>query len=466
MDCPRLRAFTPPLLVLAALTAFNPQAVRAQASSPVPRAAPSDPAVDAARIAFEALPEADRKAIQDALIWTGDYSGVADGAFGRQTYAAIAAYQLRARQQPSGILTPQARAALVGAAQQARATTGFTLVDDRRTGIRIGIPTKVLAKQDANPSGGSRWQSADGRVTLDTRLAPPEATLQSLYDRNVAIQTPGRVVSYKVLRPDFFVITGETATGKFYTRYSSGMAGLRGFSLGYDKALAPQIDRLVVAIANSFTPFPEQAAPAAVVPAPTADPRGQIKPRAPDLIGTGVVVGRRQVVTTAPVASCREVLVSGLKPRQITGRDSYVLEFAEDLKVEPLKGARGALADGSPVLIVGFVDDGGRPSLAALSGQALNANMLAAPLQPGASGAPVFDMQGALVALVGAVSSERRKIAGVVPAASYPTVPASDITGFVPALAEKGNEPAARKRGAADIVGSVKSALVPITCGP
>ena len=61
-----------------------------------------------------------------------------------------------------------------------------------------------------------------------------------------------------MLRPDFFVVAGETAGGKFYTRYGSGPGGLRGFSIGYDKAVAPQFDRLVVAIANSFTPFPEQ----------------------------------------------------------------------------------------------------------------------------------------------------------------------------------------------------------------
>jgi hypothetical protein len=252
--CPLASAL--PFLMAAILAAFHPQTAGAQAPAP-------DLAVDAARSAFEALPETDRKAVQDALVWTGDYNGVADGTFGRQTYAAIAAYQARLRQQPNGILAPQARAALLGAAQQARSAAGFTLIDDQRTGIRLGVPMKFLPKQSPTPTG-TRWQSADDRITLDTRSAPPDATLQSLYDRNTAIQTPGRVVSYKLLRPDFFVIAGETAGGKFYTRYSAGTEGLRGFSIGYDKALAPQFDRMVVAIANSFTPFPAQAAPAAI----------------------------------------------------------------------------------------------------------------------------------------------------------------------------------------------------------
>lgn len=108
MDYARSRAWALPLVMLAALAAVSPQPVRAQA--------PSDAAMDAARSAYESLAETDRKAIQDALIWTGDYSGVTDGTFGRQTFAAITAYQRRTRQAPNGILTPQARTALLAAA--------------------------------------------------------------------------------------------------------------------------------------------------------------------------------------------------------------------------------------------------------------------------------------------------------------------------------------------------------------
>ena len=120
-----------------------------------------------------------------------------------------------------------------------------------------------MTKREANPNGGSRWQSADGKVTLDTRSLPaPEGGLQALYDRNLAIQTPGRQVTYKAMRPDFFVIAGETATGRFYTRYASSGTAIRGFSIGYDKSLAREVGPLVVAIANSFQPFPPAPPPA------------------------------------------------------------------------------------------------------------------------------------------------------------------------------------------------------------
>ena len=277
-----------------------------------------NPALEAARVPFEALAEADRKAVQEALIWAGFYSGMADGSFGRQTFEAINAYLATQRQPPTGALSAPLQAALIGAGRQARSAAGFASVDDPRSGVRIGVPAKVLPKQDASPGGGSRWQSADGRVTLDTRVAPADATLASLYERNLAIQSPGRVASYKVLRPDFFVIAGETPTGKFYTRYAAGPAGIRGFSLGYDKALAPSVDKLVVAVANSFVPFPDSAAPAATLPAapstatarrsPRHQPARHRPPRQPRvharLIGTGIALSPRQVVTAGPLASC------------------------------------------------------------------------------------------------------------------------------------------------------------------
>ena len=449
------------------------QQAGAQAPAANVRPAPPPAVLDAARLAFEALPEADRRAVQDGLIWTGHYSGVADGAFGRQTFEAVAAFQGGAQKPPTGLLSPAERKALQDQAQMAKAQAGFATVEDPATGVQIGVPKKLLPKQSANPSGGGRWQNAEGTITLDTRTAPPDATLQALFERNVAIQTPGRVVTYKVLRPDFFVIAGETPAGKFYMRYSAGAAGIRGFSIGYDKTLAPQLDRVVVAIAGSFTPFPA-AAPAAVAqnPAPTPQPAPlQAKPPAPRLIGTGLVVGPRQVLTTAPVNACKEVRVLGLKPQQILGRDAQargmaLLEFAEDLKAKPLAAVAAAMAGGAPVLVAAFAEENGSAGLTAVSGVATGANALAAPLQPGASGAPVLDERGALLGLVGPVSPNQRRIAGVMTNASYEVVPAAEIAKAFPALVQGGKEPAAQKLRAADIVTSIRGALAPIACAP
>ena len=44
---------------------------------------------------FNSQSQADREAIQNDLIWTGDYSQILDGIFGNSTFAAIKAYQTR-----------------------------------------------------------------------------------------------------------------------------------------------------------------------------------------------------------------------------------------------------------------------------------------------------------------------------------------------------------------------------------
>ncbi|MGO4573797.1 peptidoglycan-binding protein [Microvirga sp. 2TAF3] len=434
----------------------------------------ADPALDAARAAFEALPEADRKAIQEGLIWSGDYSGVADGTFGRQTYDAIVSLQKNAKKSPTGVLSSVDRSALQASAQRAKDLAGFANVDDPRTGMRIGVPVKLLSKQSDNPSGGSRWQSADDKITLDTRLAPPEATLQSLYDRNVAIQTPGRVVTYKVLRPDFFVITGETPAGKFYTRYASGTAGIRAFSVGYDKSLAPQFDRIVVAIANSFVPFPATSAPAATAqanaPAPAASPASPAPQAAMGggraLIGTGLAVGARQVLTTAPVDRCKDARVRDLTPQQIGGKGPFLLEFAQDLGAKPIALGNNPMTPGARVLIVAYADDGEGNRLTATAGLAEDRPTFTAPLQPGASGAPVLDMHHGLIGLVGPVSADGRKIAGIMPSARYAFVTTSELGKAFPGIGMKDTEPAAQVMSAADLVASMRQAVVPITCGP
>ena len=130
--------------------------------------------------------------------------------------------------------------------------------------MQIGIPQKLLPKRDVTPSGGSRWQSADQKVTLDTSTTPPGGEdLAAIFEKAITVSPNSpRKITYKLLRPDFFVVTGETPTGRFYRRLSAGPQGLRGFSIGYNKALAPSVDKLVIAIAASFEPFPTGAVPA------------------------------------------------------------------------------------------------------------------------------------------------------------------------------------------------------------
>ena len=78
------------------------------ASARTPAAAPSadDAAMAGQKAAFMGLPEATRKAAQEALVWLGLYVGVNDGDFGKHTRDAIIAFQTSLKAPARGDAVP------------------------------------------------------------------------------------------------------------------------------------------------------------------------------------------------------------------------------------------------------------------------------------------------------------------------------------------------------------------------
>ncbi|MCJ2022879.1 serine protease [Methylobacterium sp. J-067] len=421
------------ILALALLAPAGPASAQTRPPPP-PAAKPADPAMDATRAAFEALPEPERKALQDALVWTGDFNGVVSGGFGRRTFEALQAFAARARL--ADPLTAEGRTALRAAGEAARKAARFRVQADPVSGAVVGVPEALLAKRTALPSG-TRWQSADGKVTFETRAYPPEAeTLEGLFERANA-PLNGRKVTYRLQKPDFVVVTAETATGLSYTRYAAGPQGIRGFLIGYDRALAGEVGRLVIAMANAFEPFPA-AAPVAATPAPSPAPA--VAPAR--LVATGLAVAPGRVLAVVP-EGCAGTLArdpSGLALVEVAGAKPAALALAE------------SLADGPVVALAA-----GAEGVAAVPGTVMEGRVTA-PLQPGSAGAPLFGAQGRLAGLVAAYPAAPRLVAGVAPPTSLPVVTAAAIAAF---LAGKGIAlSGAREAGPA----GAAPAIVGLTC--
>ncbi len=460
-------------LAMASLVLATTGAAHAQAPG-----ATQNPQLAAAQSAFDAIPEAERKAIQTDLIWTGHFNGAASGSYGPLTFRAINAVK-GGRGAADGVLNPAERQALAQAARVAREAAGFRLIGDERTGMRIGIPEKVLPKRETTPNGGSRWQSADGKVTLDTSATPPGETLESIFEKATAANpnNPGRKITYKLLRPDFFVVTGETPTGKFYRRQAFGPQGLRGFSIGYDKALAPGVDKLVIAIAASFEPFPTGPMPASpssaiagvVTPPPVVPP--VLRPT--ERHGVAVAVSDRVALTAvAAIDGCRSLRVAGRTARLRLKDD------ASGLALLDLEGGGGtvgpglrseALSEREAVVLLSFGDDAGKRAAMALPGEGVRiaaGPAVFAPLQPGQSGSPVFDRQGRLAGLITANPSDKVLIAGVAPQRAYAYADGAALQGL---LAKAGlSLPAATAGGdlsTGAVVDKAGKATLPVVCG-
>ena len=244
---------TPARLVLALTASILGAGLAPAQTPPAPAAPAADAAFAAQKSAFLALPPATRKAAQDALVWLGFYNGANDGDFGKRTRDAIVAWQRSVKATPDGVLGPTLLQALTAAADKARAEVGFKVVGDPKTGRRIGAPTKLMGKP-----GGARLDFASSA----------DADLAALYAR-LSAETPTRKVAYKAMKPGvFFVVSGQDGAAKFYSRFETSEGAsppVRGFTFSYPAAQASQLDRVAIAVANSFEAFPGQAPASAPV---------------------------------------------------------------------------------------------------------------------------------------------------------------------------------------------------------
>lgn len=462
------------LLALAAPAALAQAPARPAAPPAAPAQPPLDPAQAASKAAYDRLEEAERKAIQNDLIWTGDFNGVAGGEFGRRTYDALLAFERRggAGRVADAILTPPERAALKQEADRARAGVGFAEVTDGATGIRIGMPQAILTQRVA-VENGVVFRRADGQVSLQLQQLPGGLDLPNLFER-MRQDAPGRKVTYRLLRPEWFVVSGDEGARKFYTRVAQGPAGIRAYTFRYPAAEAKAMDRLMVAIANTFEPFPGTAV-AANPSRALAQGAAQVAPGAQPGVASasasalqfgparhalsGVVVAPNRVLTSAAaLRSCAGAAIGG---QPIPA--GAVTEHGEAALIAVPTGGQPALAlaaGASPdrVYTLSFEDAAQRTPLVAAGalepGQPAH---IRAALQIGPGGAPVVDAAGALVALVRESPGPVRMVAGVAPVARYAVI---DAKAVAEALAAARVAPAPRAAGLA----GAAAALVEIRC--
>lgn len=457
-------------------------ALAAVLSSAAAQTPPPEAQLQAARTAFEAMPEAERRAIQDALVWTGDYNGAVDGGFGKRTFDALVKFETRARLKPDGQLDAQERAALEAAAKKARQDLRFAVVTEERSGIRIGVPQRLLDKRTATKTG-TRFSAADGSVLIEAgTVGDASSDLATLFEA-LKTEGPTRRVTYKVLRPEWLVVTGEDKGRRFYTRVSrapdGGPAGLRGFTISYVPELAASLDRIVIAVANSFEPFPGAGVGVAGGPPGSAGPAGQSIPLAASaapvqpITATGVVVAANRIVTTIDLQACAKPSVGG-KPASVRRTDAetgLVLLEAATPAVPVPAWRSDPPQTGEAVVTLSY---GGLPTareLMATPGEILAPSdgraRLLAPLQAGATGGAVVDRSGRIAGLVLPLKTPPRIVAGIVPQASYGLVPAARLASVLesaPAAAKAQAQQPAQTLG--EITGALGPAIVAIGCAP
>lgn len=416
-----------------ALPAWLSLACPISAAPPPPTPAAADPL----KAGFEALPDEQRRALQDALVWTGDFNGAVAGSYGPRTRDALLAHAKRIGLPPEAALTAAARTRLLTAAASARTNVGFATLRDAQAGFAFGLPLALVPVRTSLPDG-TRYAAPDASVVVDTtgRAAGPEALDETL--ARLTRDAPGRHVSYKLAKPDFIVVSGEVGDRKFYSRYAfgtpaGGASMLRGFTLTYP-GVYPEMDRIALAVAASFDAFPP--------PAPAPPPQVATAPVAPIplpapasvLAGQAVLVASGLALTRTDPTRCRQAEVDGV-------RVTWLRQDAETgLALLALPGHRDATpvrlstAGAEAQRLVLFLAPGkSAQTLSAGPATPAGASRIRAPLQGAEAGVVLIDSAGDLAGIVGPSDSKAVAVSGVVTAARYDVVEGGRLADFLKA---------------------------------
>jgi peptidoglycan hydrolase-like protein with peptidoglycan-binding domain len=278
------------------------------------------------RNTYVSMPASERIAIQSDLIWTGDFNGLANGDFGERAVAAVKAFQKRHGGRESGVLTPPERSALATSARAKQEVVGWRVVNDEATGIRLGLPSRLVPQVARNPNG-SRWRSAHGEIQVESfRVNAPGATLANVYERERK-EPSGRQIEYNVLRPDFFVVSGMQGLKKFYVRAGTDGQDVRGIRILYDQATEGIMDPVAVAMSSAFTPFPTAEQLAAGAP---------LRRKVDYASGLFVSAAGDILTDRAAVEDCRIIVAAGFGHADLVAD-----EEATGLALLRVYGARG-----------------------------------------------------------------------------------------------------------------------------
>jgi peptidoglycan hydrolase-like protein with peptidoglycan-binding domain len=423
------------LMLMAAGPSAQAQMVAPSTAGTKPKAVATvpirPPALQTPADTANAMAQGERLALQSDLAWVGEYNGAITGDVSERMVAAIKEYQKNKGGKQTGVLNPQERSVLAETARRRQDNVGWKIVTDAGTGVRLGIPTKLVPQQTSD-ANGTKWSSPTGTVQVVlARRKEAGPTTAKLADKEK--KEPGRTVDYTVVKPDFFVLSGLQGLKKFYLRGTFRGDEVRIMTILYDQAVENTVEPVVIAMSSAFNPFPTG------VQGPA--PRKTVE------YATGLVVNDDGTIIADREAtdSCQAITIQGFG-----NADRLAEDRDRGLALLRIYGARSlkplGLADGAAktsVDIVGIADpqnQGGGGAVTSVKAQVTQVGTsgdLALSPSPGIgfSGAPALDDGGKFVglALLKPVVIATTAAAGAAPASQAVLVTPDTVRDFLKA---------------------------------
>lgn len=377
----------------------------------------------------------EKRIVQAALAFSGDYNGLLDGAWGKGSQRALERYTLRHLNTVKPVFADLQD--LLAEFELERQTSGWWISYSDSTGISFAFPENLVSSDPEHSSEfTSAWGSADSRFSLVIayggladalnfhRYSYQHARAGSEPYQSIK---PGRIVTSSELPGGVFSYVRSDLIGDIYMTISlmsgaehAGRVALLSGSIqvGRGSDLTLPLDGVLAAV---LRPAPEPAAPAIVkspsTPAHPEEPSAEATRPGGTLSGsgTGFYINNTDLVTAAHVvAGCGSLSLAD-------GSSVQVLAEDEKLDLAALTGTRRSavwlgIGDsvtpklGETVMALGY------PYLGNL-GQGLTATngnisalqgidggkdriMISTPVQPGNSGGPLINAAGGVVGVV------------------------------------------------------------------
>jgi peptidoglycan hydrolase-like protein with peptidoglycan-binding domain len=433
---------TATLIFVAAGASANAQMTAPSTAGAKPKpvaTVPIRPALQTPADTANAMAQAERQAIQSDLAWVGQYNGAIAGEVSERMVAAIKEFQKAKGGKTTGVLNPQERGVLAETAKRKQENVGWKIVTEAGSGVRLGIPTKLVPQQSSDATG-AKWNSPTGTIQIQlSRRKEASPTTAKLTEQEKK-EPAGRKVEYTVVKPDFFVLSGMQGLKKFYVRGQYKGDEVRILTILYDQATEGTVEPVVIAMSSAFNPFPSGAQIAGPPPRKTVE------------YGTGIVVSDDgAIVADRQITDgCLAIAIAGF------GNADRVAEDKDhDLALLRIYGARGlkplALSNGaakSGVELTGIADPQNQGGGAAASSAKASVAQLGSGNDLALSPAPAVGLSGA------AAQDGDGKFAGIAllkpvvvagppnaaPAAQAVLVPAEAVREFLKANGVNGAE--------------------------
>jgi peptidoglycan hydrolase-like protein with peptidoglycan-binding domain len=308
---------------------------------------PIRPALQTPADTANAMAQAERMALQSDLAWVGQYNGAITGEVSERMVAAIKEFQKSRGGKQTGVLNPQERGILTDTAKRRQENVGWKIVTDPGTGVRLGIPTKLVPQQSSDATG-AKWTSATGTIQIQlVRRKEASPTTAKLAEKEKK-EPAGRSIDYTLVKPDFFVLSGLQGLKKFYVRGTFKGDEVRILTILYDQATENTVEPVVIAMSSAFNPFPTGAQ----IAGPPA--RKAVE------YGTGVVVSEDGAIITdrQVVDACLAIAIAGHgnadRAAEDKEHDLALLRIYGAHGLKPLNLANGAAK--SAIELTGIAD--------------------------------------------------------------------------------------------------------------